>query len=112
MASPATGNGVTSALLPANTVTLPWRDPATAPAHPPAKPDPPLSPSHDGLHLPCGVHPSPEDSEMATEVEGFVEESMHSLDGHEVRVGIGMERATCRVPTLDPALDAVQLAHT
>ena len=110
-ASTASDSGGPSAPLAAIPSNLPVREPATSPAHPSAKPDPPLAPSADDLHGPCGMRGSSNDSEMAMEVESRIEESVIALGDLGVRDGTRMEVGNHHVPTPDPDVVAAQWSY-
>jgi hypothetical protein len=107
MASTSSGVGVPSAPLSAIPSSLPGCDPATSPAHLPAKPDPPLTPSTDHLLLPCGSRIAHEDSETPTDLGGCVGESARGHADPWVRAIDDTAVDAQHVPTLDPELAAV-----
>ena len=107
-ASPATATGGMSAPLAAIPHNLPARKPATSPAHPPSNPDPPLAPSADDLHGLQGACASPDSSEMATDLDGCMEESAPTLGEPRVYDDTCLAVEMTRVPTPDPELYTLQ----
>ena len=108
MAHPPPDRERLSAALWDKPPNLRGRNPATSPALPPAKPDPPMPLNADALHLPCGVPAALEDSETPTDVGSCTQESAQLLGDSRVRdrTGIGIDE--CRLPNPDPAVVAVQ----